>query len=256
MRPQFADKIKSRQPLIGVWMQIPHPIVAETLGQSAADFILIDGEHGPMPPDQLISVLPAIDRFEMPTLYRVRTNATDLIKGALDAGVSGVMVPMVNSAAEARAAIDAAKYPPLGRRGAGPWRASNYYLDESDYMPRANDCVPLVLQIETKEAVAALDEIAALPGIAALFVGPYDLCLSMGLEPGKLHPELIAIYKRIAAAARKHNFAMAIDVPSSGYIKTYRELGFSLMTHGLDMQFLLDGSRQVTKTFKDAFKAG
>ena len=97
---------------------------------------------------------------------------------------------------------------------------------------------------------------SGLPGIAALFVGPYDLCLSMGLEPGKLHPELIAIYKRIAAAAEKHGFAMAIDVPSQSYLKTYRDLGFSLMTHGLDMQFLLDGSRQVTKTFKDAFKAG
>lgn len=256
MRPDFAQKLKSRQPMIGVWMQIPHPIVAETLGQSGADFILVDGEHGPIAPDSLMSVLPGLDRFNMPTLYRVRSNQTDLIKGALDAGVSGVMVPMVNSAAEAKAAIDAAKYPPLGRRGAGPWRASNYYLDEPDYMTKSNDSVPLVLQIETKEAVAALDEIAALPGIAALFVGPYDLCMSMGLEPGKLHPELIAIYKRMAAAARKHGFALAIDVPSPGYIKTYRELGFSLMTHGLEFQFLIDGSRQVVKTFGEAFKAG
>lgn len=255
MHPEFAKKLKSRQPMIGVWMQVPHPMVSETLGQSGADFILVDGEHGPVPPDSLISVLPGIDRFDMPVLYRVRTNATDLIKGALDAGVSGVMVPMVNSAAEAKAAIDAAKYPPLGRRGAGPWRASNYYLNEATYMEQSNASVPLVLQIETKEAVAALDGIAALPGIAALFVGPYDLCLSMGLEPGKLHPELIAIYKRIAAAAEQHGFAMAIDVPSQSYLKTYRELGFSLFTHGLDMQFLLDGSRQVTKTFKEAFKS-
>lgn len=255
MRPEFAKKLKSRKPMIGVWLQIPHPVVAETIAQSGADFLLVDGEHGPMPPDALLSVLPAIDRFQMPTLYRVRTNATDLIKGALDAGVSGVMVPMVNSAAEAKAAIDAAKYPPLGRRGAGPWRASNYYQDEARYLAEANESIPLVLQIETKEGVAALDEIAALPGIAALFVGPYDLCLSMGLEPGKLHPELIAIYKRMAAAAKKHGFALAIDVASTSYIAPYRELGFSLFTHGLDMQFLLDGSRQVTKTFKDAFKA-
>lgn len=255
MRPEFAKKLKSRKPMIGVWLQIPHPVVAETIAQSGADFLLVDGEHGPMPPDALLSVLPAIDRFQMPTLYRVRTNATDLIKGALDAGVSGVMVPMVNSAAEAKAAIDAAKYPPLGRRGAGPWRASNYYQDEARYLAEANESIPLVLQIETKEGVAALDEIAALPGIAALFVGPYDLCLSMGLEPGKLHPELITIYKRMAAAAKKYGFALAIDVASTSYIAPYRELGFSLFTHGLDMQFLLDGSRQVTKTFKEAFKA-
>jgi 4-hydroxy-2-oxoheptanedioate aldolase len=256
MRPEFARKLKSRKPMIGVWMQIPHPMVSETLAQSGADFVLVDGEHGPVSPDTLISVLPGIDRFDMPVLYRVRMNATDLIKGALDAGVSGVMVPMVNSAAEAKAAIDAAKYPPLGRRGAGPWRAANYYLDEASYMARSNADVPLILQIETKEAVAALDEIAALKGFAALFVGPYDLCLSMGLEPGKLHPELIAIYKRIATAAKKHGFAMAIDVPSPGYVKTYRDLGFSLMTHGLDIRFLIDGSRQVVKTFNEVFKAG
>ncbi|MEZ5773905.1 MAG: aldolase/citrate lyase family protein [Hyphomicrobiaceae bacterium] len=115
------------------------------------------------------------------------------------------------------------------------WRASNYYLDEPAYMARSNDEVPLVLQIETKEAVAAMDEIAALPGIAALFVGPYDLCLSMGLEPGKIHPELVAIYQRLAAAAARNGLALAIDVPSLDYVKTYRQLGFSLMTHGLDM---------------------
>ena len=253
MRPDFARRLKAREPMIGVWMQIPHPMVSETLAQSGADFILLDGEHGPVPPDSLVTVLPGIDRFDMPVLYRVRANTAELIKGALDAGVSGIMVPMVNSVAEAKAAIDAAKYPPLGRRGAGPWRASNYYLDEPAYMARSNDEVPLVLQIETKEAVAAMDEIAALPGIAALFVGPYDLCLSMGLEPGKIHPELMAIYQRLAAAAARNGLALAIDVPSLDYVKTYRQLGFSLMTHGLDMQFLVDSSRQVAKSFKAAF---
>lgn len=255
MRPEFAQKLKSRQPLIGPWMQIPHPMVAETLAQCGADFILLDGEHGPVGPDSLINVLPAIDRFDMPVIYRVRMNAPDLIKGALDAGVSGVMVPMVNSAAEAKAAIDAAKYPPLGRRGVGPWRASNYYLDEPDYMARSNESVPLILQIETKEAVAELEAIAALPGIAGLFVGPYDLCMSLGLQPGKIHPELITIYQRLAAVARKHHLAMAIDVASLDYIKTYRDLGFSLMTHGSDMQFLIDGSRAVAKSVKAHIKA-
>jgi 4-hydroxy-2-oxoheptanedioate aldolase len=253
MHPLFAETLRSRKALIGTWMQIPHPMVAETLAQSGADFVLLDGEHAPVPPDALTLLLPGLSRFDMPVLYRVRTNASDLIKGALDAGVSGVMVPMVNSVAEARAAIDAAKYPPMGRRGAGPWRASNYYLDEASYLSKANADVPLILQIETKEALEAVDDIAKLPGIAALFVGPFDLCLSMGLKPGKLHPELLDAYKRINAAARKSNIATAIDVASLDFIKPYRELGFSLMTHGLDTQFLIDGSRQVARSFKAAF---
>jgi 4-hydroxy-2-oxoheptanedioate aldolase len=247
--------LKSRRPMIGVWMSIPHPMVAETLAQSGADFILLDGEHAPVPPDQLITLLPAIERFEMPVLYRVRTSSTALIKGALDAGVSGVMVPMVNSAAEARSAIDAAKYPPLGRRGAGPWRAANYYLDEAPYMERSNADVPLVLQIETKEAVEAVEDIAALPGIAALFVGPFDLCMSMGLKPGRFHPELRTLYKRINEAARRHGIAAAIDVGTPDLVKPYRELGFSVFSHGLDLQFLIEGSRTVAKTFGEAFKS-
>lgn len=255
MRPQFAKKMKSQQPMVGVWMQIPHPMVAETLAQSGADFILLDGEHAPVPPDALISLLPAIERFDMPVLYRVRTNQTDLIKGALDAGVSAVMVPMVNSAEEAKAAVAAAKYPPMGKRGAGPWRAANYYQDDVAYVARANAEVPLVLQIETKEAVENLEAIAAVPGVAALYVGPFDLCTSLGLKPGKLHPELKTIYKRLNDVARHNSVTTAIDVASLDFIKPYRELGFSVMTHGLDTQFLLDGSRQVVRTFGEAFKA-
>jgi 4-hydroxy-2-oxoheptanedioate aldolase len=255
MHAEFAGKLKSRQPMIGVWMQIPHPMVAETLAQSGADFVLLDGEHAPVPPDALISLLPAIERHGMPVLYRVRASTTELIKSALDAGVSGVMVPMVNSGADARKAIDAAKYPPLGRRGVGPWRASNYYLDDAPYMERSNADVPLVLQIETREAVEAVEEIAALPGVAALFVGPYDLCMSMGLRPGRFHPELEPVYRRINAAARRHGVATAIDVGAPDLIKPYRELGFSLMSHGLDTQFLIDGSRSVARTFGEAFRA-
>ena len=253
MAKSFAKTIRSRTEMIGNWMQIPHPMVAETLAQSGGDFLLVDGEHAPIPPDALIEVLPGIDRFRMPVLYRVRTNEVDLIKGALDAGVHGIMVPMVNSVAEARAVIAAAKYPPMGRRGAGPWRAANYYMDEG-YIAKANAEGAVVLQIETKEALEAVEDIAGVKGVDALFIGPFDLCMSMGLEPGKLHPELTAAYKRLNAAARKAGIATAIDVASYDYIKPYRELGFSLFTYGLDTQFLIDGSRSVAKAFKDAFE--
>lgn len=254
MHSKFARKIKARQPIIGVWMQIPHPMVAETLAQSGADFVLLDGEHAPVPVDALVGLLPAIERHGMPVLYRVRTCTTESIKGAFDAGVSAVMVPMIGSLADAEAAVAAAKYPPLGRRGFGPWRGSNYYQQDMAYLAKANADAALILQIETRGAVEALDQIAALPGVAALFAGPFDLCLTHGLEPGKLHPELIAIYERMSKAAKKHGIALGIDVGSPAQIPTYRELGFSILTHGLDTQFLLDGSRHVTKTFHAAFE--
>jgi 2-keto-3-deoxy-L-rhamnonate aldolase RhmA len=246
-RGEFAEKIRSGQPVIGIWMQIPHPTVAETLAQTGVDFLLIDGEHAPIPPDVLGTLLPCTELHNMPVLYRVRWNRTELIKAALDHGVSGLMVPMVNSAGEAADAVASAKYPPVGKRGIGAWRASNYYLNEVNYIATANSTTPVVVQIETKEALQSLDEIAATPGLDALYVGPGDLALSLGVEPGELHPDLLAACARVAEAARKNGIAAGIDVASLDFAKTYRDLGFSLLTHGVDFGLILDGGREIER---------
>src|SRR5262249_15239903 len=123
-RIELAKSIRSGKPTMGTWMQIPNPIAAEVMAQTGFDFVLVDGEHAPVPPDILYALLPAFERHGMAAVYRVRSNNGDLIKAALDSGVSGVIVPMVNSVKEARDAVAAAKYPPHGRRGFGPWRAS------------------------------------------------------------------------------------------------------------------------------------
>ena len=251
-RSVLAEKIRSRKPVIGVWMQIPHPMVAETLSQTGFDFILLDGEHAPVPPDALGGLLPSTELHGMPVLYRVRSNTNDLIKAALDHGVSAVMVPMVNSAKEAGEAIAAAKYPPLGRRGNGPWRASNYYLNDAAYVASANADTATVLQIETKNALNEIDDIAATPGVDALYVGPADLALSLGLVPGKLHSDLIAACRRVAEAAHRNGIAAGIDVASIDFVRPYRELGFTLMTHGLDTSFLIEGGRHIAKILRGA----
>jgi 2-keto-3-deoxy-L-rhamnonate aldolase RhmA len=254
-RTKLAQRIRSGEPLIGPWMQIPHPMVAETLAQTGVDFLLIDGEHAPIPPDSLGLILPCTDLYDMPTIYRVRWNRTELIKGALDHGVTGLMVPMVNSREEAAAAIAASKYPPMGTRGIGAWRASNYYQDEPSYRQHANSDGIVILQIETKEAVAIVDEIAALQGLDALYIGPGDLALSLGLQPGELSSDLLAACKKVCAAARRNGIAAGIDVASLSYIKTYRDLGFSLMTYGSDFGYILDGGRAVARDVRAEFGA-
>ena len=246
-RSKLAQRIRSREPVVGTWMQIPHPMVAETLAQTGVDFLLVDGEHAPIPPDVLGMILPGTDLHDMPTIYRVRWNRTELIKGALDHGVTGLMVPMVNSPEDAAAAVAAAKYPPMGTRGIGAWRASNYYQDEISYRQQANANTIVILQIETREAVEAVDKIAALPGVDALYVGPGDLALSLGLQPGELHPDLLAACEKVSAAARRNGIAAGIDVASLSFVKTYVGLGFSLMTYGLDFGFILDGGRAVVR---------
>jgi 2-keto-3-deoxy-L-rhamnonate aldolase RhmA len=254
-RAKLAQRIRTAQPLIGIWMQIPDPIVAATLSQTDADFLLVDGEHAPIPPHALGNILPATDLHDMPTIYRVAWNRIELIKAALDHGAAGVMIPMVNSPQEAAAAVAAAKYPPLGKRGIGAWRASNYYLEEPSYRESANRQSAVIVQIETREALESIDGIAATPGIDALYVGPADLALSLGLNPGELHPDLLAGCKKVVDAARKNGIAAGIDVALLAFAASYAEMGFSLMTYGADFGFIIDGGRAATRDMREAFKA-
>lgn len=253
-RPEFAARIRSRGPTLGTWMQIPNPIVAELMAQSGFDFILLDGEHAPIPPDILHTLLPSTERHGMPVLYRVRSNNADAIKAALDSGVTGLIVPMVNSAGEAAEAVASSKYPPVGRRGNGPWRASNFYLDEASYLAAA-DQTALVLQIESRQALEAVDAIAATPGIDALYVGPADLSMSLGLPLGQLSAGLRAACKAVGDAAQRNGIAAGIDVAALDYVPAYRELGFSLMTHGLDSGYIVSGGQAFSAGLRKAYGA-
>lgn len=251
----FAETIRSGKPQIGGWMQIPHVMVAETMAQTNLDFLLVDGEHSPIPPNSLLEILPATERYGMPVMYRVAWNRIELIKAALDHGANGIMVPMINSGAEAIDAVSSAKYPPAGKRGAGAWRASNYYQNDSEYRKNANSSLAVVLQIETREALNNLDDIASTPGVDALFIGPADLALSFGMEPGRLTPELMDACQAVADAAKKNGIASGIDVASIDYLPRLRQMGFSLFTYGSDLDFVLQGGRVVAKDFHDAFLA-
>ncbi|MER9677640.1 aldolase/citrate lyase family protein [Mesorhizobium sp. M0208] len=251
----FAETIRSGKPQIGAWMQIPHVIVAETLAQTNLDFLLVDGEHSPIPPNALLQILPATERYGMPVLYRVAWNRIELIKAALDHGANGIMVPMVNSGAEAIEAVSSAKYPPTGKRGSGAWRASNYYQNNAEYRKAADSSLAVVLQIETREALNNLDDIASTPGVDALFVGPADLALSLGMEPGELTPELVDACQAVANAAKKYGIASGIDVASIEYMIRLKVLGLSLFTYGSDPDFVLQGGRAVANDFHNAFLA-
>jgi 2-keto-3-deoxy-L-rhamnonate aldolase RhmA len=251
---KLVDRIRAGETVIGSWFTVPHPMVAETLAQGNFDFLLLDGEHAPVPPDAVGNLLPSTELHGCPVIYRPRTNSIDLIRGALDAGVTGVMVPMIENAAQAKAALDAAKYPPLGKRGIGPWRASNYYDNYLDYVATANERTCVVLQIESKAAVDAIDAIAALPGVDVLYVGPADMAGSMGLKLGERHAELTAAIERVAVAAKKHGKAVGIDVTSLDFFAMYQEMGFRFFTYGIDTSYLMDGARAAAKELRAQVK--
>ena len=250
----FKNKLNSGGIIVGTWMSVPHFMVAETLAQGGFDFILLDGEHSPVNVDVVGSLLSGTDLAGTPVIYRVRSNSDDLIRAALDAGVAGVMVPMINSASDARRAVAAAKYPPLGHRGIGPWRASNYYADYLTCVAESNSATSVVLQIESAAAVEAVNEIAAVESVDVLYVGPADLAASMGLPIGQLHPQLIDAFSKVATAARRHNKVAAIDVVSIDYGCRFEELGFGLFTFGIDTSYLADGAKSAAAQFRQHVK--
>jgi 2-keto-3-deoxy-L-rhamnonate aldolase RhmA len=240
---QLREKIASGRAVVGTWVSIPDIAVVEVLAQAGFDYLLIDGEHAPISPSQLFPLAVAAERRGCPVVYRVQTNSADLIKAALDIGIAGLMVPMVESPEEAAAVVSAAKYPPAGRRGMGPWRASNYFQDFQDYVASANEQTAVIVQIESVIAVEKAAQIAAVPGIDVLYVGPADLSGSLGVPVGKLEPPLLEALKRVVAAGRATGRCVGIDAPSNERLETFAGLGFRLFSFGIDAGYLSDGGR-------------
>ncbi|MBL8581762.1 MAG: 4-hydroxy-2-oxovalerate aldolase, partial [Rhizobiaceae bacterium] len=206
----LKDKIRGAEPIFGPWIGIPHPIVVELAARLDFDFLLVDGEHSPIDAHSLSALLPSADLHRKPVIFRPRWNGPSDIKTALDAGAVGVMIPMVDSAEEAREVVDACKYPPQGRRGIGPWRASDYYNDFDGHVRAANDATTVIVQIESAKALENVDAIAAVDGVDVLFAGPADLSASLGLTVGAFSEALVDALARIAGAARAAGKVAAI----------------------------------------------
>ena len=254
MSQRLKQKLAAGKAIIGTWVSLADPAVVEILAQSDFDFLLLDGEHSPISEDTLKVHLMAAARFKKETaiIYRVRANQEPLIKSALDLGVDGLFVPMVNNAADAKRAVDATRYPPLGKRGVGPWRASNYFEELGDYVANATDQVTLFLQIEDAQALPNLDEILAVPGFDAAFIGPADLTSSLYLFPDTQHPKVLDKIAYITAACQRANIPLGIDAASADHITEMRQKGLQIFTFGMDTSYLIDGARQTADIARNA----
>jgi 2-keto-3-deoxy-L-rhamnonate aldolase RhmA len=241
---------------LGSWIQIGHPAVAEVLASTGYDWIAADMEHTDIGIQEFTAIARGLNGSESALLARVRENDTLAIRQVLDAGAAGVIVPLVNSAAEAEKAVRAATFPPAGIRGTAFFRANDYGKRFDDYMKRANDEVVVVVMIETKEAVAAIDEILAVDGVDGVFIGPYDLSLSYGI-PGKTSdPVMVDAKRKIVEACRRANKAagqhlVRLDEAS---IRAAIDEGFSFMALGMDNLFIESGARTALELARGAKK--
>ncbi|MEM7112864.1 MAG: aldolase/citrate lyase family protein [Chloroflexota bacterium] len=239
-------KLAAGEAIIGTWVSLADPSVVEVLAQTGFDFLLIDGEHSPIDDNVLKHLLIAAKGYETAVIFRVRANQEPLIKMALDLGVDGVMVPMVCSAEEAKTAVNATRYPPFGKRGIGPWRASNYYDQMQEYMASANDNISLWLQVEHVDAVANLDEILAVDGFDVAFIGPADLSASLGVYPDTTHPDALATFAKVMSKCAAVGKPVGFDASSPAHIAQLRKQGVQVFSIGGDVGYLQEGARALS----------
>lgn len=241
----LRERWQSGEPTLGAWCTIPSSWTAEIAARSGHDWVCIDTQHGLIGYDMMVTMLQAITAGGVASLVRVQWNEPGTIMKALDAGAGGVIVPMVNSVEEAEAVVGACRYPPHGYRSMGPIRARAV---ASEW--RLPICV---VMIETVQAVSRADEILAVPGIDAVFVGPNDLAVSAGLDSGYegRNPEHRRMIETIAESARKHGVVAGIMCGSPEVAKQWHEAGYQMLALESDTRLLAVASEQIVAKSKD-----
>ena len=209
----FRQKCIGYERVIGTFAAIPHPVAIEVAAASGLDFICIDAEHSQIGRELIENLIRASDVHRVPAMVRVPGHAPESIAGVLDAGAAGVLVPRVSTAAQAKAAVMATRYPPVGERGVGPGRAAGYGYRIPDYLKSANESLVLAIQIETAEGLANVEEIVAVEGVDVIFIGPGDLSVSLDAMGPKGAKKLDAAILKITKAARAAGKAVGIFRP-------------------------------------------
>lgn len=251
--PTLKNRVLAREWLTGTFINLGSPVVAEIAAHAGFDWILLDHEHGAGGEETMFNQLRAVGGAPAAPIVRIPSNEAWRFKRVLDAGAHGVMVPFVNSADDARAAVTAMRYPPDGIRGVAKFhRASGYGADFDDYFAHANERLLLVAQIETPTGVSNVEAIAAVDGVDVVFVGPTDLTYNMGIPNQFGHPDYIAAQERIVAAAKAAGKAAGILVLDRTLVPACRELGFTFMALGSDGGAVRSGLLNFADTLRKA----
>ena len=227
------------QPPVGTWIMSASPLVAEAVGCAGFEWGVVDMEHTPIDLMNLVHMLQALAGTRLVPVVRVPWNDTVGMKRVLDAGAQTLLVPFVQNAAEARAAVAATRYPPDGIRGmAGMSRASRFGT-APNYLTTANRDICVIVQLETADAIARVDEIAAVEGIDALFVGPGDLSATMGHVGQLTHPDVIAITRQVVQRAKALGKPIGTVGGTPEVVAQYREIGFDFVAIASDLGLLM-----------------
>ncbi len=246
-------KIALGQATIGSWITLGHPAIAEIMAAAGFDWLVVDLEHSTISLEGAGELIRVIDLCGVAPLVRLTSNHPDQIKRVMDAGAHGIVVPMVNSRADAERAVAAVHYAPKGNRGVGLARAQRYGPGFLDYLEWQKSGPIVIVQIEHRDAVERLDEILTVPGVDGFIVGPYDLSCSLGI-PGQFdHAEFLSAMELIRATAQRHSAVSGLHIvePDGEQLaRTLRE-GYRFIAYSVDIRLLDVGVRLGMQRFRD-----
>ena len=236
MNPVKA-KLLNDECALGAWLSIPSPVTAEIIGRAGFDYACVDLQHGMVDYADALAMYQAIELGRSVPFARATWNEPGIIGRLLDIGTGGMIIPMVNTPADAAAAVASCRYAPVGRRSVGPTRVR---IGRPDYFADADEYVMCIPMIETAEAVANIDDILGVGGIDAVYVGPSDLAVSMGVGGPGLHndhPDFSEALGTIVASCRRHDVIPGIHT-NVDLVGRRRAEGFRLMTVIIDVPTL------------------
>jgi len=235
-RGVLKDRLRAGEVVHGLLSPNVEMDLVETLGSLGFDLYILDAEHGTAGPKEAAGVVRACEAAGLAPLVRPRALDAKLILQYLDAGMKGIMLPGVRGTDDVKKLVEAAKYPPQGFRGLAAMRANGFLVgaeNQDAWVARSNRETLLLPQIETPEALARVEEIAAVPGIDGFIVGPRDLALALGLPSGPGIPEIESAIDRVVAAAKRHGLVVGTVAPAGARAKDLAVRGLSIILHSV-----------------------
>jgi len=248
-RNAFKQALSTCERQVGLWSGLASPIAAEIIAGAGFDWIVIDGEHGPNDIPSLLAQLQSMRGGTAEPVFRLPWNDAVMFKRALDVGARSLLVPFVQNAEEARNAVAATRYPPLGIRGVSVAPRANDYGRIKGYHHNAHLDICVLVQLESRSALAEIEAIAAVDGVDGLFIGPSDLAADLGHLGNPKHPEVQAAIKDAAERIRATGKSAGILAGNVDDVESLFELGFNFTAAGSDVGLLARGAENVAARF-------
>jgi 2-keto-3-deoxy-L-rhamnonate aldolase RhmA len=246
-------KINSRTLTLGSWITLGHPAIAEIMAKAGFDWLVVDLEHSVISIDIAGDLIRTIDLCGVAPLVRLTSNDPNQIKRVMDAGAHGIIVPMVNTPAEAARAVAATRYAPRGARGVGLARAQGYGVNFQDYLQWQDDGPVVIVQIEHKDAIDQLEQILTVPGVDGFIIGPYDLSCSMGI-PGQFERnEFVSAMTHIRETGQRLGCPAGLHIvePDPQRLEQAIREGYTFIAYSVDIRMLDVSVRQGMTKMKE-----